>query len=557
MPADGTALIKRYQRLLDDAANHFELADRMAPFVAPSRVGVLSERSPGEKQTTGVTDSTTMMAAELMAQFVAGNIINPAQRWASTRMRDPLLQAQDEWQEWQEECRDRQLRAFADSLFYAEGTETLIDWGGFGTGFLLTEEAEPTANELRRGFRGFHFHAEKTGRFVIADGPNGLVDTAFRKFKLTARVIRDRWGERRLPEKIQASLTNGKPDDPYEIIHAIVPRTMSEQRMGAGATAMPWASVWIEKDTKQVIHESGYRVFPAAVPRYQRTPGEVFGRGRGHLAQPDTWTLNTAKRMGFEDWALKLRPPIFVAHDSVIGSLRLVPAGPTSINAHGRSVRDVVMPYDTGSNPQVSQIKEEELRTTIRQIFFIDQILKLMEVSKSEMTAFEFSKKIELLFQLIGSVYGRAEFEFLRRVWDIGFDIMFHAGAFPPPPPTEGDEDGMIDVVFENPIARSQRAVDAQSVSFAAGDLTPLAQVSPGVARALEDRIDADKFVSGVLDIRGVPPKWTRSDEEVAERQKVRQDQEAAQRAMAEAAQIAESAGKAAPMVKVLQEQTA
>ena len=198
MAANGEDLVKRYDRLRGDRANFDERWERMAPFIAPSRIGITTQYAPGEKQTHGVYDSTTLMAAELMAMFIAGHIINPSQQWFGYRLRDPRLRASGNVKAWLEECRDITLKRMSSSLFYAEGPESLIDYGGFGTGFLLVEEAPQPSNRTIRGFRGFSFRAEKTGRFVIQEGPDGLVDTAMREFDLSSRVATERWGAERM-----------------------------------------------------------------------------------------------------------------------------------------------------------------------------------------------------------------------------------------------------------------------------------------------------------------------------------------------------------------------
>ena len=66
MAANGEDLVKRYDRLRGDRANFDERWERMAPFIAPSRMGITTQYAPGEKQTHGVYDSTTLMAAELI-----------------------------------------------------------------------------------------------------------------------------------------------------------------------------------------------------------------------------------------------------------------------------------------------------------------------------------------------------------------------------------------------------------------------------------------------------------------------------------------------------------
>lgn len=548
MPANAREILSRYDKLQQEAAGHRERWERMAPFIAPSRVGITGAQAPGQSQVRNVYDSTTMMAAELMAMFIAGHIINPSQRWFNfqppatldPRVADPV-------NEWLEECRDLTLRRLSNSLFYAEGPECFVDYGGFGTGFLLCEEAPQPVNRTVRGFRGFHFVAEKTGRFLIAEGPDGLVDTAFREYQISARVAADLWGLENCSEAIKKAIAEGAPDKLFKIIHGIYPRPKGDK--GYGAKGMPWASCWVEYDAKHLVHEGGYRVFPAAVPRYHRTPGEVFGRGRGDLAFPDTWTLNNAKRMGFEDWALKIKPPVLHAHDSVIGTLRLVPAGPTAVNTHGKPIKDAIMPFETGSRPEVSQIKEEELRASIRQIFYIDHIIKLLETEKSEMTAYEFAQKLQLLFRLMGPVYGRSEREYLYMIVDIMWDLQFSTGAFPPPPPEVFQTDGQIDIEFQNPIARAQRSGDAEAIMLALTDAAPLVQIfGPSVL----DRLDPEKAFEGLLQTRGVPSRWQRNDEEIKKLRDAQHQQNAQELQMANMEQMAGIAGKAAPLLKAL-----
>lgn len=548
MPANGPDIMARYQRLKAERHNFDWRWEEMAPFLAPSRVGITGEQALGDKQTRGVYDSTALGAVELFAMFMAGRVINPSDRWLLYRMRDPEADKVDSIREWLEEARDRTLRRFDTSMFYAEAPEALLDWSGFGTGFLLLEERPQPENVTLEGFRGFFVSAERTGRFVIAEGADGLVDTAMREFRLTARIAKERWGEERLPEPIRQVLANGKPDQFFTFVHVIQPRPLSER--GAGALGMPWASVWIESQSKEVIHEGGYRVFPAAIPRYTKTPGEVYGRGRGELAFPDIWTLNSAKKMGFEDWALKIKPPPLVSHNAVIGRIRLVPGAPTTVNTHGRPMRDVIAPYETGSRPEISMLREEELRRSIRELFFWETIRQLLQVEKSEMTAFEFGQKLNLLFRIVATAYGRLRFEFLHRVGEVAFETQFFAGDFPPPPPELFQTDGEILVEFENPLARAQRAGDAEALALSFQDLAPMLQAMPETF----DWLDPDEVAPGVLALRGVPAKWTRSARQVAGLRQERRAQQQAEQDLAATTQVAQAAGQAAPMVREVRE---
>lgn len=546
MPANGKELMNRYNKLDSDSGNHKNRWERMAPYVAPSRCGIVGGYSDGERQQRNVYDSTTLLGAELLAQFMAGHIINPAQRWIGWRIRDRRFKRNDEIKEYLDECRDITLKNAASSAFYAEGPEAIVDTVGFGTGFEIIEEAPQPVNRTISGFRGFMVSATKTGRFLIQDGADGRVDTAFRKFPLSARVIKERWPAAQLPLNIQAAISKGEQDRPFDIIHAIYPRPKIDR--GYGAKGMAWASCWVEKDSTEVIHESGYPVFPVAVPRYSKTPGEVFGRGRADIAWGDTFTLNSAKKMSFEDWALKLRPPILHGSDSVIGVFKLIPGAPISVNLNGRPIGDSVAPFQTGSHPEVSQINEENLRKSIREIFFVEYILALLEIHKSEMTLFEYSKKLELIFRLLGPVYGRLEYDWLYPTADIMWDLQFRGGAFPPPPPVVEQTDGQIDVEFDNPISRAQKSTDGDALAMTLSDLAPFAQNDPSVL----DWYDTDNIPPEVMDMRGLPARWQRSPEQVQKIREARSKQNQVDLELDRATQIAEAAGKAAPALVAL-----
>lgn len=552
---NGADEVKRFDGLKSGASQHLMNWDRMAPYMCPSRAGILTAFTPGTRINQNVFDSTTLMSAELMANFISSHIINPSQKWITWTPDDPLLEDDDEANEWCQESRDRFLKALNDSAFYAEGTEALTDYGGFGTGFLLLEEAPPPVNISTSGFRGFFAKAEKTGRFFISENASGVVDTAYREFIYTTRVMKDLLESgffTQISDKVRNSVAAGKLDEPVKIIHAIVPRPKGQQT--SGAKGMPWASLWIEQESKMICREGGYNTFPAAVPRYQKTPGETFGRGRGDLAFPDTWTLNTAKKMGLEDWALKIKPPIMVRHDSVFGTLKMTPGGAMSFNTRNQKIGDVAQPWQTGSHPEVSHINEEELRKSIRQIFFVEHILQLLEVNKSEMTALEFMKKMELLYKLLGPVYGRLRWEFLNIVSEIGFAVMRDARAFSPPPPSMLRGSGILKTTFNNPLDLAQASGEAESLALVLNDLAPLAQaLGPEVL----DWLDKDNIPPGIMKSRGLPARWTRSTKAVQILRQARQQQQEQELQTATASQYAESAGKVAPLVKVLQERSA
>src|SRR5689334_9408161 len=102
---EGKKIIARFDKLKNNAANHFQRCDRMAPFIAPSRVGINSKRAHGIDQMLDVYDATTIFAADLLAKYIAGEVINPAQRWHNWKLRKPRnAPERTEGDGWVEEC---------------------------------------------------------------------------------------------------------------------------------------------------------------------------------------------------------------------------------------------------------------------------------------------------------------------------------------------------------------------------------------------------------------------------------------------------------------------
>ncbi len=555
MPFRGPDIISRYEALVSRdqvARNKWEL---LAPHVAPSRVGITSKKTEGAKQNSGVYDGTLMGAADTLARFLAGEITNPASKWLGLKEKRKELNERDDVKEWLEESRDRLLDAKNASNFYSEGFELFVDWAGFGQASMFIGEATASVNQIAGGFRGLRYEQNRIGRYVIAQNHNRIVDTHMQEFELSASGALERFGRDVVSDEIRDAAANPQTMDKlFSFIQSVEPRPVSEQR--PGNKGMPWASIYVERGSKRVVQESGFPEYPFVNPRWTVTPGETNGRGPGELALPDTQTLNLSKQMGLEDHALKLRPPIIVANDSVMGGvIRLRPAAVTTVRTKGRRIGDLISPFQTGSQPEVSQIKEEELRRSIREIYMVEQILAMLRVDKPQMTAFEFGKKMELLFRILAPVYGRLQNEYLAPMVERDFNIMLRQGALSDPPDILLEMGGDIQVVFDNPLARAQRLHEVEAVRSSIADVAPIAEIQMATMgeAPIWDKLNTDKAAALIFEVRGVPASVVNSDEEVevirAARAEAKQQAEAAEAAL----KVTEGVRNVAPAMNALQ----
>ena len=163
-------------------------------------------------------------------------------------------------------------------------------------------------------------------------------------------------------------------------------------------TQLPFHSCHVCEEDKMVLRTGGYNEFPYLV-RWSKATGEIYGRFAIIQSLPDIKTLNKAVEIGLKAWAKAIDPPLLVQDDGVIGRVRTTPAGITVIRNDG-----AIKPLQIGSNWQITDLKEGQLRTAIRQAYYSDQ-LQLQE--GPQMTATEVQVRYELMQRLLGPTLGR------------------------------------------------------------------------------------------------------------------------------------------------------
>jgi len=201
----------------------------------------------------------------------------------------------------------------------------------------------------------------------------------------------------------------------------------------------------------------------------------------------------------------------------------------------------------------VSQIKEEELRKSIRQIFYSDQ-LQLQE--GPEMTATEIQVRYELMQRILGPSMGRIQIELLKPTIEREFGIMMRAGALPSPPPIlarMGVRE--VDVEYEGPLARAQRTADVLGIQRLYGFAATQAQIPPsdGISNPY-DNIDGDEALRYTAEVSGAPSRVIRSKEQVQVLRENRLKMMKAEMQKRDLERIAEGASKAIPAVKAMGE---
>jgi hypothetical protein len=470
-------------------------------YTMPRKADITFVRSKGEKRTERLFDSTAITAANLLASSLQGTLTSPSLAWFHLKLRDKMLNENRNIQLWLEDTARRMYDTFNDTNFNTEVHELYLDLCSIGTAALFVEESDT----------GIHFSALHIAEYYIQENTAGKVDTLYRKYKLTARQAVQEFGEDNVGEKVKKA-AGDSPEKKFNFIHAVEPTEDYERALGKAGTKLPFHSCHVCMEDKMKVRVGGYNEFPYLVPRWSKATGEIFGRSPAFNALPDIKTLNKAVEIGLKAWAKAIDPPLLVQDDGVIGRVRMTPAGITVVRSDA-----AVKPLQIGANWQITDMKETQLRTAIRQAYFSDQ-LQLQE--GPQMTATEVQVRYELMQRLLGPTLGRFQSEFLNPLIERVFGIMLRAGVLLPPP--EEIADSTIDVEYVGPLARSQRMEEAVAVERLYQLAMNVAQADPGVM----DLIDHDEAIRIRATLLGVPKTILRGRDEVDEMRQMRAQQQ-------------------------------
>ena len=512
---------KRLDRLGQERGTWEVNWQEILDYVMPRKADVVTLRTRGEKRTEVLFDSTAITANNLLAASLQGTLTSPSLPWFSIKLRDEELNEDRDVQLWLEDTARRMYDTFNETNFNTEVHEMYLDLCSIGTAALFVEEGS-------KGFDtdGIHFNCLHIAEYYIQESIDGKVDTLYRKYKLTARQAVQEFGFDNVGEKIQTA-SKERPDHKFNFIHAVEPTADYERSTGKSATKLKFHSCHVCEEDKMVVRTGGYNEFPYLVPRWSKATGEIFGRSPSFNALPDIKTLNKAVEIGLKAWAKAIDPPLLVQDDGVIGRVRMTPAGITVIRNDG-----AVKPLQIGTNWQITDLKENQLRTAIRQAYYSDQ-LQLQE--GPQMTATEVQVRYELMQRLLGPTLGRFQSEFLNPLIERVFGIMYRAGALIKEPDIiQGTK---IDVEYLGPLARSQRMEESVAIERLYSLAMNIAQIDP----AIMDNIDHDEAVRLRGKLLGVPKTVLRGKDDVDNMRTMR----AEQAQMAQMAQEQQALGKA------------
>ena len=517
-------------RLQEKRSNWESHWQEVSDYMLPRKAEITKERARGDKRNTQIYDATAIHALELLAASLHGMLTSSANKWFSLRFKETELNNIDEAKEWLENATIRMYDAIGKSNFQQEIFECYFDLIAFGTSCLMIEEDQEDT---------LLFSARHIKELYIQENKKGLVDTVYRKFKMPAQAVVDKFEIENVSKDV-INIFKKTPFDDIVLVHVARPRADFDPQK-KDKPNMPVQSIYMEFETGHIISIGGFQEMPYVVPRYLKASTEQYGRSPGMNALPDVKVLNKMVENSLKAAAKQIDPPLLVPDDGMLAPIRMSPG---SINFFRSGSRERIEPLQINANTNVSLNNENQRRDAIAKMFHVDQLLI---TENRNMTATEVLQRNEEKMRILGPVLGRLQSELLSPLIIRVFNMMLRNGLFQQAPDILSQQE--LNIEYVSPMALAQRSQELQSLMRGLEIFGSLSQTMP-----VMDYIDDNGMVKQIIDILGIPATVIKSDQEVeqvrAERAQAEQAAMQQQQEMAQAQMVKD----AAPMAKVIQD---
>jgi hypothetical protein len=475
---------------------------------------------PGQERGDEQYDVTANLALWKFAAAMESMLTPATGRWHRLRPPDPALLRDRATALWFDQVNDLMFhyRYAPRSGYQAQQHEAYVSIGAFGTSCIFTDQYNDPCYPKTRGLRYRNVHL---GECFFATNHQGIVDKCYRRFKMTLRQIAQKWGEDALKERYGDKLKTN-PEDEVFIIHAVTPNMQYDPKR-LDKQGKRYHSRYVIKDTMTLLEDGGYRTFPYSVARYMTAPGELYGRSPAMNVLPSIRVLDEEKKTMLKAGHRAVDPVLLAHDDGVLEGFNLKPGAINygGVNSQGQPL---VHALQVG-NPQIGKELMDDERAGINDAFLVTLFQILIETP--QMTATEVLERARETGALLSPTMGRYQSEGIGPMVEREFDLLMFQGLIPPPPRKLLQAGGEYKVEYDAPLNRAMKA------EYASGAMRTFQWATEMAAQmqdpSLLDVFDGDAMITDIADINGVPFKYLRDPQMVAQIRQQRQQQQAVQ----------------------------
>jgi hypothetical protein len=480
--------------------------DDLSRVMLSTRQGFTQSIVAGDYRMEDVFDGTPMQAARSLANTVGAMIRPEGQDLVEIRAEDDSLNAQGAVQDWVGNASEKLNSHMRNPLarFRQATGEVDLDLVVMGTGILFAGIAKSQRHLI---YQSVHL---KDGFPMFDDegNPHGIYRTK-KMFIWQAELM---FGADNLSKEVREKIAVDKTDDKIDLLYWVGKRKNQSIENPIFAKDFPVEEIWMETQTKHIISEGGFHEFPFIIPRWDTSSGEEYGRSPGMIALPDSNTLQSMGETILVAGQRLADPPIMAPNDGAFQEVMTFPGGISYYDVETAAAvgGNPFFPMISGNNLPVTRDMQTDIRNQVASAFF-KNILNLPQ-GGPQMTATEIIQRKDEFIREVGPVFGRFQTDYNEPTADRSFRMLFRLGAFGEVPELLAQAN--IKFVFDLPVDKIKKQVQAAAASQWAMEVMQLAQVSPEAKHL----VNVDALARFTADAVSLPHEILNTKEEVLQK---------------------------------------
>lgn len=505
---------------------------------------------PLKRNRSKIINSKGTEVLRVMAAGMMSHMTPKAAPWFLVTTADKVLAQRSDVRRWLDavvlEIRD----TLASSNFYKAMPIVYTEDGMFGTAPMLVLEDE---REVVR------FYPLTCGTYAIGLDNQQRVDSLWRRYNRTARQLKERYGEDKLPLAVKNALL-GNSDTVFWVQSLIEPNP--DARPGIGPLGLqapqyrPYREVvWIEAGAEGdagILSIGGHYEAPFVAARWNPVAEDVYSTAPGVDCLGDIQALQYNE-------SLKLRLIEELSDPTLAVPEYVRIRGGTRLRKGGRIYlpddqvdKAIARPVYTPDARALMQVQAEiqTLEGRIEQAFFYPLFMMLAALGdQTGRTATEIAERREEKAAVLGPTLESITDEVLDPVIIRVFRLLERAGRIPDPP--EDMADIPLKIEYTSILAQAAKASGASTIMRSVEFIANVAKMTgdPSVL----DKLDADQAVDEFHAAIGGPASMIRDADEAGKIRAARAQQQqlmqmaAMAPALKDGAQAVKTAGEAVP----------
>lgn len=530
--------------------------EQLSRFILPRRSRFFTtDRDRGNRRNQSIIDSTAGLAFRTLRSGMMAGFTSPSRPWFRLATYDPDLDKFEPVKEWLYMVTDILGNMFMRTNLYTTLPTFYGDMGTFATGAFLIEEDYDTVMRCYGPF--------PVGSFYLIANDKWQINGFMRDFQLTVRQIVEQFAMDpndktihwdRVSGLVKGLFMGGTTEAWLECSHCIIPNPDWDPKSQLSEKKKYLSAYWERGsqtgqlsseliDQQKLLSQKGYDKFRVICGRWEVTGEDIYGTYcPGMEALGDIMGLQTMERRGMQALEKSINPPM-VAPSSLRNQKATVLPGDITYDDSREGQAGFRPAYQINPNFQQLEIKQNEIRTRIKEAAYYDLFRAISDLEKSNVTAEEIRALKEEKLQDLGPMADRLNVEVLDPLIEHGFDLLLKQGHIPPPPKELRGRP--LRPEYMSIMAAATKAQSVAGIERFIDDLTKIKEIEAQDPGAL-DKANLDEAIEHLGNDLSIPPGIIRDDDDVKKIREGRQQQQEAaakQQQMAAAADTAQKLG--------------